>query len=52
MVRLPCETCQSEHNCALRAEFMPRFFHALFEDPPSCREYDPRWYRGIEGCLQ
>lgn len=51
-MRMPCETCQKNKKCDLRADFMPKYFLSLLTGPPSCQEYEPAWYRGIEGCLQ
>ncbi len=53
MMRLPCDTCQNRKGCELFAEFAPRFVFSLFDDSrPGCQDYDPAWFRGIEGCLQ
>lgn len=53
--RAQCETCLFRRDCVRKNEFLPRFVFSLFKDSherPFCGEYEPEWYRGIEGVLQ
>ena len=51
---LQCDSCRTARTCGDQAELQRRLFFA-FQYPGAprleCPDYEPRWYRGIEGVI-
>lgn len=50
MPLVPCEKCAQNRYCPKKGEFnrLALFSHAEGKQI-ECKEYEPRWFRGIEG---
>lgn len=46
---LLCDHCADRQRCLRKAEFAREQFFS--GQKLGCSEYEPEWYRGIEGCL-
>lgn len=54
MIRVDCDTCKQRGRCGAESDLRRvALFDSIVRDlcVPSCPEYQPRWWRGIEGVL-
>lgn len=50
MVIADCESCSCSRYCPKRAEYSRlAFFSFAKGERLECKDYEPRWFRGIEG---
>lgn len=46
---LLCDHCSEQRRCLRQAEFAKELFLSGLE--AECIDYEPQWYKGIEGCF-